>query len=205
MCSCYSTYSGTYNSSGHGGLSYYYWRMKYPCLIRWSGVNSPGTVPPFAGCASAYPGTDVPTAPRGVRALQLYRCAGLILVIPPPHGSTLNSPIAPHHVSVSPTVNMNSKLHSGRSRIRSLEDCPSAGGDESIKPTPITLVDHTVTPSENSPSLWARNAKVVDYVIVSGSRTRAGAYVAWNCLIETFEVCAVRSIFVLLSAGFGLM
>ncbi|KAL7273992.1 hypothetical protein RUND412_003127 [Rhizina undulata] len=49
------------------------------------------------------------------------------------------------------------------------------------------LIDHTITPSENSPGLWARRVNVVDYVIVSGSRTRAGAYVAWNCLIETFE------------------
>lgn len=79
------------------------------------------------------------------------------------------------------------KLRSGRSRIRSIED-----GDETLKQMPITLIDHTITPSENSPSLWARSAKVVDYVIVAGSRTRAGAYVAWNCSIETFEVCFLR-------------
>jgi hypothetical protein len=111
----------------------------------------------------------------------------------PPSRARLNSPYRIHHVSVPPTVDMNSKLHSGRTRIRSLEDSLHTDRDGSIKSMPITLVDHTVTPSENSPSLWARNAKVVDYVIVSGSRTRAGAYVAWNCLIETFEVCAVRS------------
>ncbi|CUS07334.1 unnamed protein product [Tuber aestivum] len=86
------------------------------------------------------------------------------------------------------------KLRSGRSRIRSAEDRPHKEGDEVLKPMPITLIDHTITPSENSPSLWARSAKVVDYVIVAGSRTRAGAYVAWNCSIETFGVCFLRLI-----------
>ncbi|PWW73322.1 PX-domain-containing protein [Tuber magnatum] len=78
------------------------------------------------------------------------------------------------------------KLRSGRSRVRSAEDPLHRDGDETLKTMPITLVDHTITPSENSPSLWARSAKVVDYVIVAGSRTRVGAYVAWNCSIETF-------------------
>lgn len=55
-------------------------------------------------------------------------------------------------------------------------------------PLTIKLIDHTIIPSENSPGIWARSAKVVDYLIISGSRTRAGAYVAWNCSIETFEV-----------------
>ncbi|KAF8469656.1 Phox homologous domain-containing protein [Kalaharituber pfeilii] len=52
---------------------------------------------------------------------------------------------------------------------------------------PILLLDNTVTPGENSPSLWARNVRVTDYTIVQGSRTRAGAYVLWNCWIETLE------------------
>lgn len=60
-------------------------------------------------------------------------------------------------------------------------------------PLTIKLIDHTIIPGENSPALWARSAKVVDYVIISGSRTRAGAYVAWNCSIETFEVCLTSS------------
>jgi hypothetical protein len=84
---------------------------------------------------------------------------------------------------------MNSRLHSGRSRIRFVEDHHHHRVDtDEAKPLRITLVDNTITPGENSPSLWARSAKVVDYVIVAGSRTRAGAYVAWNCSIETFEV-----------------
>lgn len=84
-----------------------------------------------------------------------------------------------------------------------LEDSPAHDGDppphdahdhdaptsplQLLSPTPITLIDRTLLPSELTPGLWARRAQVVDYAIVSGSRTRAGAYVAWNCAIETFE------------------
>jgi hypothetical protein len=67
-------------------------------------------------------------------------------------------------------------------------DDHDGGALQILSPAPITLEDHTVEPGENTPGLWARRAQVVDYAIVSGSRTRAGAYVAWNCLIETFEV-----------------
>ena len=68
------------------------------------------------------------------------------------------------------------------------------GGDgdlQVLQPAPITLEDHTVTPGENSPGLWARSARVVDYTIVSGtSRTglKRGAFVSWNCSIQTLEV-----------------
>lgn len=56
-----------------------------------------------------------------------------------------------------------------------------------LAPRPqITLEDHTQTPGEHSAGLWARRAHVADYAIVAGSRTRAGAYVAWTCEIETF-------------------
>ena len=55
---------------------------------------------------------------------------------------------------------------------------------------PIILLDNTVTPGENSPSLWARSVQVSDYVIVTGGgRTRTGAYVLWSCYIDTLEVC----------------
>lgn len=66
-------------------------------------------------------------------------------------------------------------------------DDDDGGALRILSPAPITLEDHTVEPGENTAGLWARRALVVDYAIVSGSRTRAGAYVAWNCLIETFE------------------
>ncbi len=56
------------------------------------------------------------------------------------------------------------------------------------KPTPITLEDHTEEPSEHSGALWAKSVTILDYVIVSGSRTGVGAYVVWNCRVETLDV-----------------
>src|SRR5437588_360833 len=105
--------------------------MKYPRLIHWSGVNSPGAS--FCWMHQYIPRhlMYVTTAPcrvalKALYVLYLYRYSRLILVITLLRtAQLLTSPIAPHHVSVSPTVNMNSKLHSGRSRIRSLEDCLS--------------------------------------------------------------------------------
>lgn len=53
---------------------------------------------------------------------------------------------------------------------------------------PITLVDHTLSPDDNNNyGCWARGARVTDYVIVSGTPARGGAYVSWICSIETFE------------------
>jgi hypothetical protein len=52
---------------------------------------------------------------------------------------------------------------------------------------PITLVDHTLSPNDNNFGCWARGAVVVDYIIVSGSPARGGAYVSWICSIETLE------------------
>lgn len=71
----------------------------------------------------------------------------------------------------------------------SISSKSSAGDLTYLEPRPIqiTLEDHTENPGENSAGIWARSARVVNYVIVSGSRTRAGAYVAWNCYVETFE------------------
>lgn len=83
----------------------------------------------------------------------------------------------------------NSRLHSGMIGFHSINNQQHLDGDDgTFSPLTIKLIDHTIIPSENSPGIWARSAKVVDHAIVSGSRTRAGAYVAWNCSIETFEV-----------------
>lgn len=56
-----------------------------------------------------------------------------------------------------------------------------------LAPAPITLVDHTIDPSERSSAAFARNVFIGDYTIVSGSPLRAGAYVVWNCTVETLE------------------
>ncbi|RPA88286.1 PX-domain-containing protein [Ascobolus immersus RN42] len=63
----------------------------------------------------------------------------------------------------------------------------SPNADGVILAGPITLVDHTLSPDGNSFGCWARGAEVVDYVIVSGTPARGGAYVSWICAIETLE------------------
>lgn len=59
----------------------------------------------------------------------------------------------------------------------------------------IILEDHTEDPnSDTSRGLWAKSVTVDDYVIVQGkSSVGAGAYVVWNCKIQTLEVCGSAS------------
>jgi len=65
---------------------------------------------------------------------------------------------------------------------------------ENAKPPPITLEDHTEEPSEQSGALWAKSVTILNYVIVSGGRTGIGAYVVWNCKVETLDVRIVHNI-----------
>ncbi|KAJ5114515.1 hypothetical protein NUU61_000274 [Penicillium alfredii] len=52
---------------------------------------------------------------------------------------------------------------------------------------PITLEDHTTDPdSETSRGLWASSVSVDDHVVVQG-KTGVGAYVVWNCSIQTLD------------------
>lgn len=51
----------------------------------------------------------------------------------------------------------------------------------------ITLEDHTESPSETSSSLWARSIIIDSYVVVKGNPTGIGAYVVWNCKVETLD------------------
>lgn len=73
---------------------------------------------------------------------------------------------------------------------------PDVHGNMLAKRPGIVLEDHTLDPTDNSSGLWARSARVVDYIIVGGGKQNAamapGAYVAWNCVIETFEVGCCR-------------
>ncbi|KAL1879497.1 hypothetical protein Plec18167_003954 [Paecilomyces lecythidis] len=51
----------------------------------------------------------------------------------------------------------------------------------------ITLEDHTEDPgAETSRGLWAKSVTIDDYVVVQG-KTGVGAYVVWNCKIQTLE------------------
>lgn len=54
--------------------------------------------------------------------------------------------------------------------------------------TPIGLEDHTDDGSEQCKALWAKGVTIDDYVVVSGSAPGIGAYVVWNCTVETLDV-----------------
>ncbi|KAJ5085471.1 hypothetical protein N7532_010242 [Penicillium argentinense] len=51
----------------------------------------------------------------------------------------------------------------------------------------ITLEDHTADPdSETSRGLWARSVAIDDHSVVQG-KTGVGAYVVWNCVVQTLD------------------
>jgi hypothetical protein len=54
-------------------------------------------------------------------------------------------------------------------------------------PGQITLEDNTETTTDRSGALWAKSVTIEDYVVVKGSRTGVGAYVVWNCIVETLD------------------
>lgn len=52
----------------------------------------------------------------------------------------------------------------------------------------ITLEDHAADPEcETSRGLWAQSVLIEDHVVVHG-KTGVGAYVVWNCRIQTLDV-----------------
>ncbi|KAF1912660.1 Phox homologous domain-containing protein [Ampelomyces quisqualis] len=53
--------------------------------------------------------------------------------------------------------------------------------------TPISLEDHTAEGSEQCRVLWAKAVTIDDYVVVSGTAPGLGAYVVWNCTVETLD------------------
>jgi hypothetical protein len=55
---------------------------------------------------------------------------------------------------------------------------------------PIRLTDNSEEESDQSRACWAKSARVEDYVIISGSMSKAGlgSYVVWNCTVETLNV-----------------
>jgi hypothetical protein len=59
---------------------------------------------------------------------------------------------------------------------------------DNIRHSPITLEDHTDEGSEQCKALWARHVTIDDYVIVGGNAPAVGAYVVWNCTVETLDV-----------------
>jgi len=59
-------------------------------------------------------------------------------------------------------------------------------------PQPIRLEDHSEDGSEQCKALWAKQVSIDDYVVVSGNAPGIGAYVVWNCTVQTLNVCIVR-------------
>ena len=57
-----------------------------------------------------------------------------------------------------------------------------------LRPSGIVLEDHTEEQCEQSKALWAREVTIDDYTVVSGSAPGIGAYVVWNCTVETLNV-----------------
>jgi hypothetical protein len=70
-------------------------------------------------------------------------------------------------------------------RSASRLSCHSENG---AHPPPIRLEDHTDAGSEQCKALWARHVTIDDYVIISGSAPALGAYVVWNCTVDTLDV-----------------
>lgn len=58
---------------------------------------------------------------------------------------------------------------------------------------PIHLEDHTENNAEASNACWARSVKIEDYAIVQAGTTGIGAYVVWNCKVETLDVRTLSS------------
>ncbi|KAL2358174.1 PX domain-containing protein [Cryomyces antarcticus] len=56
-----------------------------------------------------------------------------------------------------------------------------------LRPSAIRLEDHTEEASEQNKALWAKHVSIDDHVIVKGNSTGFGAYVVWNCTIETLD------------------
>jgi hypothetical protein len=57
----------------------------------------------------------------------------------------------------------------------------------------ISLEDHTAEGSEQCRVLWAKGVTIDDYVVVSGTAPGLGAYVVWNCTVETLDVSLPRA------------
>ncbi|KAL6159913.1 hypothetical protein ACJQWK_06105 [Exserohilum turcicum] len=63
----------------------------------------------------------------------------------------------------------------------------STGSADNGRPAPIGLEDHTDDGSEHCKALWAKGVTIDDYVVVSGTAPGIGAYVVWNCTVETLH------------------
>lgn len=67
--------------------------------------------------------------------------------------------------------------------------CERGNSDDpfSDRPPPIILEDHTESRAASRGALWAKSITIDDYVIVHGSPPGIGAYVVWNCRVQTLD------------------
>jgi hypothetical protein len=64
----------------------------------------------------------------------------------------------------------------------------SVSSFEAPRGNPITLEDHTADSTcETNRGLWASGVRIDDHVVVEG-KSGVGAYVVWNCKIDTLDV-----------------
>ncbi|ETI26256.1 hypothetical protein G647_03033 [Cladophialophora carrionii CBS 160.54] len=56
-----------------------------------------------------------------------------------------------------------------------------------LRPPPITLEDHTLSREASRAALWAKSITIDEYVIVRGNPLGAGAYVVFNCRVQTLD------------------
>ncbi|KAI9811344.1 MAG: PX domain-containing protein ypt35 [Pycnora praestabilis] len=103
--------------------------------------------------------------------------AGKTLQQDPPNGHTSAGGRTGKSKSIPPPYWQHQRAGSYAS-VESTRPARSAG---------ITLEDHTEESSDQCGALWAKSVSIDDHVIVSGSRTGVGAYVVWNCTVETLD------------------
>jgi hypothetical protein len=95
---------------------------------------------------------------------------------------TFAAPARPERNSVVPPYWQRHERHASR-----MSSYSSALGHR------ISLEDHTAEGSEQCRVLWAKGVTIDDYVVVSGSAPGLGAYVVWNCTVETLDVSLPRA------------
>ena len=72
------------------------------------------------------------------------------------------------------------------------QELPAPANSGIPRPAPqggIRLEDHTAEDSERGRACWARSVAVRDHVVVGSG---LGAYVVYNCVVETANVCPIR-------------
>lgn len=89
--------------------------------------------------------------------------------------------------AAAPAADVSNKRHSAVSPPywQHKRSASSATQSSLQRPPPISLEDNTDPTSPTK--LWAKSIAIDDYVIVNGNPTGIGAYVVWNCTVQTLD------------------